>query len=284
MPWLPSNMAIELVKQYAGLVDEKFAVESKKSLVTNNDYTWTGAHSIKVYKVSITGMNDYARNGQASRYGTVADLDATTQEMALKKDRSFTFVIDKMDTDETGLALQAGSALERQIREAVIPEVDTYTYGVMCAGAGTVAEAVKITKTNIYELITDASNVLDDACVPESERVIIVTPAIYKLMKQCKDITMDTEIGNDMRIKGVIANLDGCLVAKIPASRLPNDFGFMMAHKCATVAPLKLNDYKAHIDPPGYSGVLVEGRVYYDAFVLDNKKKGIYYQPTTSEE
>ena len=43
-------------------------------------------------------------------------------------------------------------------------------------------------------------------------------------------------------------------------------------------APAKLEDYKIHQDPPGISGSLVEGRVNYDAFVLDNKKSALYYQ------
>ena len=52
----------------------------------------------------------------------------------------------------------------------------------------------------------------------------------------------------------------------------------MVAHPCATVAPTKLEDYKVHQDPPGISGDLVEGRIVYDAFILENKKKAIYYQ------
>lgn len=269
---------IDLITQYQGLVDEKFTTESKKSLVTNENYSWDGAHTIKVYKVSTSSMNDYARNGAASRYGKVEDLDATTEEFTLKKDRSFTFVIDKLDANETNLALKAGSALERQMREVVIPEVDTYTYGVMCEGAGHRPDAVKLTKTNIYEEIIKANTALDNAEAPETERVLLVTPDVYLLMKQCKDITMETDIGNDLRIKGVISNLDGASVVKIPANRVPADFGFMLAHKVATVAPTKLEDYKVHEDPPGYSGSLVEGRICYDAFVLENKAKAIYYQ------
>lgn len=46
----------------------------------------------------------------------------------------------------------------------------------------------------------------------------------------------------------------------------------------ATVAPTKLEEYKVHQDPPGISGELVEGRIVYDAFVLDNKKMAIYYE------
>lgn len=274
-------MAINLVTKFLPYVDEMFTTESKKALVTNQDYDWTGAHTVKVYKISTSTMNDYDRAGtgeNASRYGAIAGLNATTEEMALTKDRSFTFAIDKLDTDETAQQLAAASALARQIREVVIPEVDKYVYNVMCTKAGTKPTALALTSTNIYEEILKASAVLDDSEVPETGRVLLVKPDTYTLMKKCKDITMDTDIGNDMRLKGVIAQLDGCSVIKVPAKKLPENFGFMMAHPCATVAPTKLEDYKAHIDPPGISGSLVEGRICYDAFVLDNKTKAIYYQ------
>lgn len=237
---------------------------------------------MKVYTVSTSQMNDYARNTPdgmtGSRYGTVKDLDATTEEFTLKKDRSFTFAIDKLDVDETVRNVQAASALARQTREVVIPEVDTYTYGVMCANAGHKPTAKALTKDNIYLEIIAANNALDNAEVPETGRIIVVIPDVYVLMKQCKDITMETDIGNDMRLRGVISNLDGAMVIKVPANRLPEGFGFMIAHPCATVAPTKLEDYKIHEDPPGISGSLVEGRICYDAFVLDNKAKAIYYQ------
>lgn len=275
-------MANDLVTRYQPYTDEMFSKESKKSLLTNQDFNWTGAHTVKVYKVTTADMTDYGRSGASgsnwSRYGAVQQLDATTEEMTLTKDRSFTFVIDKLDKDETGNQLAGASALARQIREVVIPEVDTHVYAKMAANAGTKAEELKLTKDNIYDQILIASTTLDNALVPETGRIIVVTPDVYQLMKQCENITMDTDIGNDMRIRGVIANLDGAAVIKVPANRLPEHFGFMMAHSCATVAPTKLEDYKIHQDPPGISGELVEGRIVYDAFVLDNKKKAIYYQ------
>jgi len=276
-------MAIDLVTQYQGLVDEKFAQESKRSLVTNQNFSWTGARTIKLYKISTAAMNDYARNGSWNRYGQIEDLNATTEELTLQKDRSFTFVIDKMDKDETGLALEAGSALERQLREVVIPEVDTYTYGVMCEKAGHKPAAVALTPENIYDEIIIASKALDDALVPEEDRVLVVTPATYYLMKKSKEIIMETDIGADMKLRGVISNLDGCNVVKIAGARLPEDFGFMMCHKIATAAPLKLEDYTVHENPLGYNGNVVEGRIYYDAFVLDNKVKAIYYQAVSGK-
>lgn len=275
-------MAIELTTKFQPYTDEQFAAESKKHLLTNQDFEWTGAHTVKIYKINTSQMNDYNRtgedNGNWSRYGAVKDLDATTEEMVLKKDRSFTFTIDKLDQDETQQQLQAASALARQNREVVIPEVDAYTYGVMAANAGTVPAAVALDASNIYNEILKGSLALDDAMVPESGRVLVVTPAAYNLMKQSPDIVMETNVGNELRLQGVIAILDGMNVQKIPAPRLPADFGFMIAHPVATVAPVKLEDYTIHENPPGISGSLVEGRICYDAFVLDNKKAAIYYQ------
>lgn len=275
-------MAINLVTKFKPYVDEMFTTESKLSLITNKAFDWTGAHTIKVYKVTTSKMNDYKRNPvvgfTGSRYGEIKDLDATTEEFTLKKDRSFTFAIDKLDKDETAQQLSAASALARQQREVVIPEVDSYVYSVMATGAGTAPEAAALTSENIYSEILKANKALDDAEVPETGRQLIVTPDTHTLMKQCKDITMETNIGNDLRLKGVISNLDGANVIKVPAVRLPEKFGFMLCHPVACVAPVKLEDYKIHEDPPGISGSLVEGRVCYDAFILENKKKAIYYQ------
>ena len=230
-------MAINLVTQFLPYVDEIFTTESKKSLLTNYN-------------------RNPASGFTGSRYGTIHDLDATTEEFTLKNDRSFTFAIDKLDNDETARQLAAASALARQVREKVVPEVDAYTYGVMCSNAGTKPAATTLSAENIFDEILNANNALDNAEVPETGRILVVTPDIYTMMKRSKDIIMETDI----------------------AVRLPENFGFMLAHPCATVAPTKLEDYKVHEDPPGISGSLVEGRICYDAFVLDNKVKAIYYQ------
>lgn len=279
-------MAIDLTTKFLPYVDEMFTAESKKELLTNKDFSWSGAHTVKVYKVTTTGMNDYDRTGANtanwSRYGEVMGLDATTDEYTLKKDRSFTFAIDKLDADETLQQLSSASALARQQREVIIPEVDTYVYGVMAAGAGIKPAATTLTADNIYMEVIKANNALDNAGAPETGRNLVITPDVYLLMKQCKDIVMDTNISNEMRLNGVISILDGLRVIKVPAARLPKDFGFMVAHPVATVAPVKLEDYTVHQNPPGINGDLVEGRIAYDAFVLENKKNAIYYQAVTT--
>lgn len=274
-------MAIELTTKFQPYVDEQFSEESKRSLLTNQDFDWTGAHTVKVYKVGTSEMNDYDRNGTGenwSRYGAVKGLDATTEEMTLKKDRSFTFAIDKLDQDETQNQLAAASALARQNREVVIPEVDAYTYGVMAAHAGQKPDAKALTAENIYDEIIAGTEALDNAKVPEAGRILVITPAVNRLLKKNPEVAIETSIGDELRKRGAIGILDGMTVLKVSASVLPEGFGFMIAHPVATVAPVKLEDYTIHENPPGISGSLVEGRICYDAFVLDNKAKAIYYQ------
>ena len=138
-------MSVELTTKFAPQTDELFKAESKTGLLTNTDFDWTGAHAIKLYKISTTPLNDYSRNrstapedakDQLSRYGKLLDLSATTEELLLKYDRSFIFNVDKLDNDETQGQLEAGTALARELREVVIPEVDTNVYTVMTTGAG----------------------------------------------------------------------------------------------------------------------------------------------------
>ena len=273
-------MAIDLVTKFLPYVDEKFSMASVKGLVTNNDFDWTGAHSVKVYKISTATMNDYGREGPApgnwSCYGPLQGLDATTETMELKKDRSFTATIDKLDADETANALNGAAALNRQLTEVVVPEVDAYTYGVMAAGAGAHVELAADTK--LYPAVLAANQAMDEAEVPQVGRVIICNPAAYYALKaEAAEAMQATDAAAAIRQNGVLSMLDGNAVVKVPSTRLPKDFTFMIAHPCATVAPTKLTDYMVYDSGvPGLSGSLIEGRIVYDAFVLDNKKYAIY--------
>lgn len=267
-------MITNYATKYSKAIDEVFSVESKSERCVNKDYDFVGAKTVKVYSIATSEMNDYKRTGQ-NRYGDVKDLEMSDQEMTMTKDRSFTFAIDKMDEDETAGALAAGKALERQLRLKVIPEVDAYRYSVMASAAKTI-KTEALNEQNIYKALTKATETLDDAEVPEVGRFLVCNPEVYGLLKLSKDIVLDTEVGQEMRRKGIIGTIDDLEVIKVPSSRLPENTGFIVGHNIATTAPVKLAEYKINTDPQGISGSLVEGRIYYDAFVLENKKAALY--------
>lgn len=277
-------MSIELAKKYADNAQEVFKDESKTGLVTNQDYDWTGAHTVQIYKIGTAPLNDYQRNytgeetEQLSRYGSLKDLSATTQECVLTKDRSFIFNIDALDADES--ALKAETALARELREVVNPERDKYIYNKMATGAGKKPAAIAAVT---YASVLAAIEAMDEAEVPDTDRVLIITPAGYSALKSSLDSNSGTALTPEQRRSGVIGYLDGVLVVKVPSSYLPANTGFIMAHPSATVAPVKLDDFGIHDNTPLSSGSIVTGRICYDAFVLDNKKNGIVYQALTAK-
>ncbi len=285
------RMSIALAEKFAPYTDELFKAESKLPLLTNQDFDWTGAHTVKIYKISTMPLNDYARNRftadpespeSISRYGALLDLNAATEEMILTQDKSFIFNVDKMDQDETAQQLEAGKALARELREVVIPTVDTFVYDKIVDGAGTTAEAAALDKDTVYPAILAGSEVLDNNEVPDTDRVLIVTPAVYSLLKQAAPFD-NNDVGAELRMQGVVGFLDGMSVVRVPAARLPEDTGFVIVHPSATVCAYKLEDYNVHQNTPLSSGDIVTGRIVYDAFVLENKACGIYVQPLASE-
>lgn len=268
-------MAVNYASKYAQRIDERFARESLSSAGVNNDYDFVGTKTVNVYSVPTAEMNDYTRTG-TERYGTPDELQNNVQELTVNKDRSFTFTIDRGNFNDMQMANSAGAALERQIREVVVPELDKYRFKVMCDGAGTVKSDAAITSENAYDAFLNATMTLIDNSVPVTECVAFVSSAFYKLIKEDSSFIKNGDLAQTMLIKGQVGVVDGIPVIAVPASYLPQDVMFIVTNKSATTAPVKLADYKVHDNPPGINGWLVEGRVVYDAFVLDSKKKAVY--------
>lgn len=271
-------MAIEYASKYSGKVDERFATAAMTNQAVNNDYDFTGVDTVKVYSIANADLNDYALTG-SNRYGEPEDLGNTAQSMVLSQDKAFTFIIDKKAEDDTEGAMDAGRALRRQIDEVVIPTVDKYRISRMVAGAGKTATKA-VTNANAYDAFLDGMNALTDAGVPLTGRLAFVSPAYYKAIKQDSTFVKSGDASQELLMKGSLGLVDGANIIQVPTSYLPANVAFVVTHKSATVGPVKLQSYKIHDNPPGINGKLVEGRIRYDAFVLDSKKGAIYVHKT----
>ena len=273
-----------LASKYAQKVDEAFQRGALLNQVTNRDYDWDGVESVYVYSIPVVDLNDYTRSG-TNRYGSPDELGNSTQKLTIRKDRSWTFTIDKLNRNQSQMVSDAGKAVARQLALKVIPEVDTYTFQEMAKNAGH-SSSTTPTKSNAYSLLLAAQEVLGDANVPDQGRVCLVSYAFAGLLKQDPAFMRDCDIAQNALIKGMLGEVDGCKIIKVPSSRMPGAFSgstktpgwFLLCHPMATVAPTVLSEYKVHTDAPGISGWLCEGRVSYDAFVLNNKRDALFYQ------
>lgn len=274
---------INYAEKYSPKVDEAFALESKTAGAVNNDYEFTGVNTVNVYSIPTSPLNDYDINKSSNRYGTPEELGDVKQTLVLTRDRSFTFVIDRKNSDDTMGAKNAGEALARQIREQVIPEIDIYTLGEIVENAGKTEYGQTITKSNAYEMFLKGQEALGDAKVPLAGRIAYVTYGMYNYLKLDPAFIKQGDSAQTMVVNGQVGTVDGTAIIPVPKSYLGEDVNFVMTHASATVRPIKLEDYKIHDNPPGISGQLVEGRIRYDAFVLNNKKSAIYVSSKGAE-
>lgn len=269
-------MAINYAEKYSPQVDERFKLGSLTTALVNYAYDWLGVSTVKVYSVPTAEMNDYTLTG-SNRYGTPAELNNEVQEMTLAKDRSFTFTIDKKSEDDTMGVMAAGAALARQIDEVAIPEIDTYRISKLVAGAPTanVIKDVAVAKANAYEKFLAVQEILDNKKVPTGGRICMCTPGYYNMLKLDEAFTKKGDMATKIAINGLVGEVDGVYIIKAPKSYFPENVNFLISNPIVMPAPIKLTEYKIHDDAPGISGHLVEGRIRYDAFVLDQKKDAI---------
>lgn len=276
-------MAINYAEKWESKVDESFIKKSLSDAFTNKDYDWAGVDTIHVYSIPTVAMNDYTLTG-AARYGTPGELQNAVQTMVLAKDRAFTFTIDRRSEQDTMGVMDAARALRRQIEQVIVPEVDTYVFGKMQTAAVAQGNYVitAVSATNAYSVFLDGQEKLDNALVPEEGRKVAVTPAYFKFLKLDDSFLLASEMGQKVKFNGQVGECDGVPVIKVPATRLGTGVSFILAHPIATIKANKLETYKVHTDAPGINGKLVEGRVRYDAFVLDNKADAIYVHYTSA--
>ena len=264
---------VNYAEKYANIVDERFKLGSLTASLVNQNLDWIGVETVKVFSRALTTLNDYNLTG-ANRYGTPDELGNAVQEMKITQDKSFTYTIDKKTQQDTNGTMEAAATLRENIDNLVIPAMDKYRLGVIAGKAAHVVTKA-VTKENAYEEFLAVQEKLDDAKAPTGGRVCICTPAYHNFLKLDESFTKVGDMATQIAIKGLVGEVDGVLVFKAPTSYFPADVDFIITNPIASPSPVKLQEFKIHDDAPGISGYLVEARVRYDCFVLDQKKEAI---------
>lgn len=276
-------MAVNLFTLHSDLTLNAFRRESLIAGKLCSDYEFTGAKTVKILTPVTVPMNNYRRSG-TNRYGSPTEMQDIVQEMTMTQDRSFALTIDKGNDADQGYAKNAGKMLMLQIAERAVPEFDKYVFNKLANKAGfIVANSTPLSRSNICDRISEAGAMLDDMEVPAYDRMLFVSTQGYKMLKHSDEFMAVQELGKEALAKGVVGSYDNMQVIKVPVTRWPANVNFMIVHKNAATAPVKLSETKLHKDPPGISGHLLEGREYYDCFVFGPRAYGVYAEIDTGE-
>jgi hypothetical protein len=112
--------------------------------------------------------------------------------------------------------------------------------------------------------------------VPKKNRTLFIKESLYLHCKLAEQVIGVDSLGEKAVKDGSVGTLDGMKVVPVPDSYFPEGVNFLIKYKNATVDPVQLKTYRVLTEQRGIDGDVVEGRILYDSFVLDTRKKGIY--------
>lgn len=241
------------------------------------DMEFSGVKTVHVTSLKTEKLQDYDRSkvvGTGSRYGTTKEVGNEVQTFTMTQDKSLSLSIDKGNNKETMDKAKVGKVMKAHRDEQIIPAVDTYRLAKWAKEAGIHKElgAVPTTATIVSQII-ELHNEMLEAGVPDQLQLRVARKYMPTLKLSDEWTALDS-LGGKTLPKGCIGEFDNMAVKPVTTKRMPAGVPFMITFKGSLIAPMKINDFKGHVDPPGLSGDLLEFRMMYDAFVLGKKANG----------
>lgn len=273
-------------------LQQKYARELTSAALTTDRVRFVGAKEIKIPRMDLGGYKDHSRAGGWNRQDLANDFETKI----LQHDRDVEFYVDAMDVDETNQIVSAANITNVFVSEQAIPELDCYRYSKLLAeqqNYGGTPDTTALDINNVLQVFDELMETMDEASVPESGRVLYVTPTVHKLLKQAEDIqrTFYVQSGPG-RVARAVNQLDDVNVVKVPSDRMKSAYDFtdgfapgvgakqinmILVHPTAVIAPIKHS--AIYLWPPGShtmgDGWLYQNRSYTDLFLIERKVDGV---------
>lgn len=281
--------AITTITKYIPLLDQVYAVASCSAILdTPNALVreTADAKTVLIAQTSMSGLGDYSR---ADGFQT-GDLSLTWKSYTFEHDRGRSFHIDAMDDAET-MGLAFGSLASEFVRVKVTPEIDAVRFAKYATNAGETVAATLTNKTAVSALAT-AEVAMEEKEVTLENCVVFMTPTVYGYVKDDTDHFQRTLVPAENPNRNFGA-FDGMPIVKVPQTRFytavtlgdgfakadgAKDINFMIIDRASVIQLIKHGKIRV-FDPDtnqSADAYKVDYRIYHDAWVLDNKKNGIY--------
>ena len=281
--------AIQTITKYIPLLDQVYAVASCSAILdTPNALVreTADAKTVLIAETSMSGLGDYSR---ADGFQT-GDLSLTWKSYTFEHDRGRSFHIDAMDDAET-MGLAFGSLASEFIRVKVTPEIDAVRFAKYATNAGETVAATLTNKTTVSAIAT-AEVAMEEKEVALNNCVLFMTPTAYGYVKDDTDHFQRTLTPSENPNRN-FGSFDEMPIVKVPQTRFytevtlgdgyakaegAKDINFMIVDRASVVQLIKHGKVRV-FDPDtnqSADAYKVDYRIYHDAWVLNNKKNGIY--------
>ena len=266
-------MTVYSATKYEKQFDAQFAYASLLEGKYNKKYNFNGAKKIEICSPVTTELVKYKRSG-INRYGTPTEM-YPVRELELTQNMKFKYRIDRGNFTDSMLQKAAEAYLQEEIRSVCTPTVEKYALSKWINSGNFKKINAAPTKSTIVSALTPMYDSFDDEFVTEEGRYLYIRPDVLSMIKLSDEWINADKLSREPMEKGVVGEFMGAKVVKVPTSYLPENCYASLISKEAVMLAKKISEFRIHIDPPGISGWLLEGRFYYDAFVLEEKNAGV---------
>lgn len=268
-------MAINLMTKYRGKLTEALDYVNVLSGKTSTEYEWNGVKGIYLTSVKTVPLTDYNRNTTGNRFGGQNEVQDEQQYLELQKDRSVALTIDKGNFKEGMMLKTAGAVIKDEMNEQVKPELEQFALNEWAKNAGqygVITDATDGAKTLVDLMTIEAA--FKNARIPANERFVAVDANLFPLIRSA--LTNLDNVTDRMMFKGVVGRIGTLNIIEVPHGDMPTNCYALAWWKRAVVNPQTITDADVHDKPENLSGVLINMRYRYGAFVVGKYAMGVY--------
>ncbi len=273
------GQSINLFKKYHGKLVEALEFASDLAGKTTDEYKLDGSEGIYLTSLMTQQLNNYSTSG-TSRYGTPAEMEDMQQYIAWDYDKSYAITVDNSNYRDGGFLKTAGAVIAAQNDEVVAPFIEQNFYEKLFKNPGKSITGSDPSASTIMGRITAIEAAFKNAGIPEANRYLVIGTTLFQLIRQ--SLTNCDTVTNKLLLKGVVGRIGTLNVIEVADNMLPEHVYMIAWQKKSAVKAFDIKESKAHDNPPGINGALIEYRVRGVSDVVGKRAGGVIVDVNTS--
>lgn len=238
-------------------------------MILKDDSILLNGRTFTVLETNEAELRDYQRN--TANELTTLQADETSYVLDIEK--YWGLQIDDLDVKDLNTEVEKYQ-VAKQTNKIVAPYLDQLRFATVIANT---SKNVIPVETKEYDAVLDAGAELDELAT-SGTRYLFVTPTFYKAIKKRIVELPQGDRDNNVRYKGVVGELDGAIVVKVPNRILntgDNSVDAVLTVDNVLASPVQVDKFESGRLGAGRFGVYLQQLLYTGAFVLKKNQPKI---------
>ncbi len=219
---------LEYAKIFQQELDKQVVAQATSGWMEDNAglVRYSGGNEVKIPIIDMDGLGDYDRaNGFVD-----GSVNLTYETKTMTQDRGRTFMLDRMDVDETNFVATAANVMGEFQRTKVIPEIDAYRYSSIASQAiekGVAVGGYTPSESDILKKLREDIYAIYDVA-GEIPLVIIMNMQVAAILETSTELSKTLSVIDFAQgdIKTSVRAIDNNPIIKVPSLRMKTKYVF----------------------------------------------------------